>query len=203
MGKRLGRPKATSSAQTRQRLLRAARQCFAELGYEGASNKAIAQAAGLTAAAIYNYVPSKRDLYVATVEDAFAAIMPGMHDSIAGHTTFRSALEALLRGWVRLHAADPSVAHFLAVLPVELQRVDGLAEAVAGSTGQFVELLVGILALADGALTDEIPQGWVLSMLLACFMGMLQMATMTEEEQLGHTIEAFLVMLEGRLLRAP
>lgn len=202
-GKRLGRPRASDSKQTRQRLLHAARTCFAKRGFEGTATKAIAAEAGLTAAAIYNYVPSKQDLYVAAVRDAFDRIMPPMREAIAGHDTFRPAIKALLRAWVRIHGEDPTLAQFLALMPVEMGRVDGLATAVLGVAEQFVTLLAGLMALADaeGALNDEVPQPWVMSMLLACFMGMLQLATMTEEEQLTHSIEAFLVMLEGRLLR--
>ena len=70
-----GRPRASIGAETRGRILKAARVCFAAYGYSDASNKQIADEAGLTPAAIYNHFDSKSQLFAAAVEDAQRAFL--------------------------------------------------------------------------------------------------------------------------------
>lgn len=56
-------PLRADGAQARQKLLRAALECFANLGYDKTSTRQIAQAAGVNLAAINYYFGSKADLY--------------------------------------------------------------------------------------------------------------------------------------------
>ena len=65
MKRRLGRPSQGDAAETRQRILDEARRAFTTRGYDNTTNREIADGAGITAAAIYHYFPSKVDLYVA------------------------------------------------------------------------------------------------------------------------------------------
>src|SRR5215212_11700662 len=58
-----GRPPAAKAAETRERILRAAREVFSELGYDAATFQAIAVRADLTRPAINHYFSSKRLLY--------------------------------------------------------------------------------------------------------------------------------------------
>jgi AcrR family transcriptional regulator len=47
----------------REQILRDARRCFAEHGYEGATVARLEQATGVSRGAIFNYFPSKADLF--------------------------------------------------------------------------------------------------------------------------------------------
>ncbi|WP_280387687.1 TetR/AcrR family transcriptional regulator [Nocardia wallacei] len=60
-------------ALTRERLLAAARELFAEHGYDGASVDAIAAEAGLTRGAVYSGFPSKRALFAEVLASAAEA----------------------------------------------------------------------------------------------------------------------------------
>jgi len=51
-------------AERREQILAAARRCFAELGYEGATVVRLEEATGLSRGAIFNYFPSKEELFV-------------------------------------------------------------------------------------------------------------------------------------------
>ena len=66
--KRRGRPPATDSAETWFTIL-IARELFAHRGYSAVTNKDFAAAAGITTGALYHYVESKLDLYVAVHRD--------------------------------------------------------------------------------------------------------------------------------------
>jgi AcrR family transcriptional regulator len=58
-------------AERREQILGAARRCFAEFGYEGATVARLEGATGLSRGAIFNYFASKEDLFLElAVEDA-------------------------------------------------------------------------------------------------------------------------------------
>jgi len=64
----MGRP-ATRHEERKTQIVNAAREVFAHKGYDGTTNRLIAQAAGLNSAAlIYHYFPSKTDLFRTCLE---------------------------------------------------------------------------------------------------------------------------------------
>ena len=70
--KTIGRPRTQDRApgETRERLVEAAAEVFAELGYEGASIQSIAAAADLTSGTIYRHFDSKAALLLEVVRRA-------------------------------------------------------------------------------------------------------------------------------------
>src|SRR5260370_228011 len=72
----MSRVTADAKQATRRRLLAAAAQEFARAGLERASVDAISLAAGYAKGTIYNYFPSKEELFLAVVEDAPAPAAP-------------------------------------------------------------------------------------------------------------------------------
>ena len=63
----MARKAGVSAAETREQLLEAAADVFAEKGYDGASISAITRAAGLSSGAIYAHYGSKADLFLAVL----------------------------------------------------------------------------------------------------------------------------------------
>jgi AcrR family transcriptional regulator len=63
----MGRIAGVTAAETRERLLRAAADVFAERGYDGTRVADIAAAAGVSNGALYAHFPSKADLLVAAL----------------------------------------------------------------------------------------------------------------------------------------
>ncbi|HLG09876.1 MAG TPA: TetR/AcrR family transcriptional regulator [Gaiellaceae bacterium] len=59
-------PKISEERKTerREQILAGARRCFAEHGYEGATVVRLEKATGLSRGAIFNYFPSKEDLFI-------------------------------------------------------------------------------------------------------------------------------------------
>jgi len=68
MTRRLAGEDAIGSDPVGERLLRSATRLFYESGFEGTSVSSIAQAAGVTAAAVYYHYPSKMDVLLAVLE---------------------------------------------------------------------------------------------------------------------------------------
>lgn len=73
--RRRGRPSRTSAESgpgTRERILLAAREEFAERGYEKTSVRGIAKAAGVDPALVHHYFGTKEQVFAASIEVAFA-----------------------------------------------------------------------------------------------------------------------------------
>jgi|SRR5919106_197322 AcrR family transcriptional regulator len=91
----------------RTRLLEAAAAEFAASGVDGANVNRISLAAGLAKGTIYNYFPSKRQLFLAVVEEASAGAAAGA-SAVAPDATTAQRLQAILESdvdWVREHEA--------------------------------------------------------------------------------------------------
>ena len=67
------RSRADSKADTRKRLLDAARMVFTTTGYQGATLDDIAARAGFTKGAVYWHFPNKQAIFMALMADAMEA----------------------------------------------------------------------------------------------------------------------------------
>lgn len=126
--RRRGRPPRAAAAaeDARTRAVAAARDLFAQRGYEGVSMRAVAERAGCAPAALYTAFPNKRALlrhiWEAAFEDLHRAIVAALADS----GTPRERLRALLIAQVRFWQANPD--HFRAIFLIE-DRVSAPGEA--------------------------------------------------------------------------
>ncbi|WP_306318633.1 MULTISPECIES: TetR family transcriptional regulator [unclassified Streptomyces] len=70
--RRRGRPSRTESGDTRTRILDVAREEFAARGYDKASVRGIAKAAGVDSALVHHYFGTKEQVFAASVEMVLA-----------------------------------------------------------------------------------------------------------------------------------
>jgi len=120
--RRLGRPPASNSTETRQRILDAAREIFAELGWDVTTNKDVATKAGITSGALYHYFDSKLDIYLAVHLQAQITVDTRFSVAMETSDTFLGQLDAVLDAAHELNARDPSLARFVASARVDLGR---------------------------------------------------------------------------------
>ncbi|MFJ8718384.1 TetR family transcriptional regulator [Streptomyces violaceus] len=73
--RRRGRPPRTEAADTRDRILTAAREEFSERGYEKTSVRGIAKAAGVDPALVHHYFGTKEQVFEAAITQSFAPAM--------------------------------------------------------------------------------------------------------------------------------
>ena len=112
---------------TRKQILDAALQLFSEKGTARASVRDIAQAAGITDAAIYYHFPSKRELFEALIEErGFTSALEGLERAEAGdlNVTPTEAIRRIAANALELMYANRS---FLKVLMVEAMAEDPVA----------------------------------------------------------------------------
>lgn len=119
--RRRGRPPASDSAVTRERILAAARRIFAESGYEAATFQAIAMDIGLTRPAINIYFPNKSALYGELVSRAGHTVLEAVRAAESAPTLVEQVLE-FVRVAFRGQDADPALAGFLVQSAMEARH---------------------------------------------------------------------------------
>lgn len=196
----IGRPVGASSEQTRQRILRAAHECFARLGYESATNRDIAEAADLTAAAIYRHFPSKPDLYVAVVADALQGLVLQLRAAAAQQGT-RAALRSVLQVTASVDTGSAEAARFLTNIPTDLQRHPELASRMVAAPGEVFAILQKIAA--DGVKSGDIAANKrerVAALMVTLFMGLTSYRAAVAGTSYGdHALAGLLDLLDGTL----
>jgi len=126
---KLGRPPASSSAETRGRILDVARRSFAELGYEATTNRTLAAEADITTGAIYHYFESKLDIFRAVYQEVQERVYLRFRAAEREADTFVTKLEAVLDIAHQLNREDPTLAQFLGASRIDLRRVPELIAA--------------------------------------------------------------------------
>lgn len=137
---RVGRPSAAASAETRGRILAAARHAFAAAGYSGASNKQIAEAADVTASALYHWFDSKAALFRAALEESVEILLAAYMAAAKEQRSCVDRLCAALEANVMLNREHPGLAEFLAGSPMELRRSPELASSLGPTQDPVSEL---------------------------------------------------------------
>jgi len=160
------RTQAERSATTRDALLRAARELFAERGYAGAGRELVAERAGVTRGALYHHFPNKEALFRAVVESveeesfnriataAMSGSTPLDRLRLGCHEFLDSALEPDMQqivlvdapavlGWEAWREIDARYGY--ALLREGVVQVVGDTPAAASSIEVLTHLLLGAL----------------------------------------------------------
>ena len=116
---RRGRPRGGDSAETRKRILDAARSEFAARGFEGASVATIAAKSDLAPSAVYHYFGGKVALYEEVFTTSSAAVWDALRETASGHDTLLTSLESLLAFTISMNSELRSHSDFLARMPMD------------------------------------------------------------------------------------
>jgi AcrR family transcriptional regulator len=193
---RKGRPPATDSADTRRAILAAARGCFGRQGYDKTTNKDIAASAGITQAAIYHYFPSKAHVFVAAYRDMQSMTFDRFEAVAEAAPGLPARIKAVLDLAAEMHTADPTLAAFTAVAPIEIQRHAELRRALGDEANRVYRFFEQLVEEADGALEGDVDPDSVVNLLVAVSIGFAQFgATARAAEAHRRAIDAF-----GRLV---
>ena len=159
-------PRTEQTAETRRRLLDAARRVFLRRGWAGTSLDLVVTEAGLTKGAVYSRFRSKADLFLALLEERVARRIADMEAAAAHEHGALGLATALSRQWderlradadwslvaleFRLHAARlPALNRRYAALHARLRRaMAGLIEREAREAGEELPIPAEDLARA-------------------------------------------------------
>jgi len=195
-----GRPPAAKSAQTRGRILRAARDVFSEMGFQAATFQEIATRADLTRPAINHYYPSKRALYDHVVAETNAAVIAAGIREAENEPTFAGRLRVFLRSAVHPAGVDRSAAAFLISSVFDVHRnpeLNGDESSALQHTRAFATSVVRD-GIAAGELRADLDVAAGAEMLVATVWGLGFYAEfLGEDDTLTSVTDQFVGLLNG------
>ena len=201
--RRRGRPPATDSADTRRAIIDSARRLFAERGYGGVTNKELAAASGITTAALYHYVESKLDLYVAVHRDMQQRVYGRFVEAVEASDTFLGQFEGILEAADRMNVEDHTLALFVGTVRNDMRRFPEIAERLARADAARDEFFVGIVD--TGIATGEVQPADRERMVEFVRIMLIGLTAGTPQGTAQHrcAIDAITALLRGELLKRP
>ena len=197
-----GRPPAAKAAETRQRIVQAAREVFSELGYDAATFQAIAIRADLTRPAINHYFASKRVLWSEVVEQTNALVVSAGMSRAQGETSLVGRLSAFLAVAMQADSEDRSAAAFLVTSVLESQRHPELADDEHDSLKTSREFMSWAVndAIKRGELATATDVNHLVEMLVAMMWGMgLYAGFVGNHDELTSVVHKFELLMANKL----
>jgi AcrR family transcriptional regulator len=169
--KRAGRPPGHGVADaTRERILEAAADVFAEKGFYGAAVDDIVRASDTSKGAFYFHFPNKQGIFVALLDHLTARLLSRVEQAMAAETDPVRRLDAALQAVVSAFAQRRRLARLLLVEAAGLGHA--MDQRLLAVHARFIALIKRELdqALAQGPLAARVPD----TELVACaWMGAL------------------------------
>jgi TetR/AcrR family transcriptional regulator len=136
--------------ETRQAILRAAEQQFAERGYAGARMDDVATEVGIKRASMVYYFRDKRSLYLALLDDLFGGLLPKYQAALVEGANARDRILACLDIWVNAVVERPGLMRIMMWESARVRRASAepLAEEIAPILSTVAEGIV--VGQADG-----------------------------------------------------
>src|SRR5438128_10505524 len=92
--------------QTRQAIGETAARLFAERGFDAVTVAEVARAADVSEGTVFNYFPTKEDLFYVQMEDFEAALVDAVRSRAPGESVLAAFRRFVLEGTARLAAAE-------------------------------------------------------------------------------------------------
>jgi len=197
-----GRPPAAKAAETRERIVGAAREVFSELGYDAATFQAIAIRADLTRPAINHYFASKRVLWTEVVEQTNALVVSAGKNRAEGETSLIGRLSAYFAAAMQSDSEDRSAAAFLVTSVLESQRHPELNNGEHDSLRNSREFVTWAVkdAIERRELTTDTDVNHLVEMLVAVMWGMgFYAGFVGDHDDLGAVVHKFELLMANKL----
>jgi AcrR family transcriptional regulator len=201
--RRRGRPPASDSAETRRAIIDNARRLFAERGYGAVTNKALAEASGITTAALYHYVESKLDLYVAVHHDMQRRVYGRFIEAVEGSDTFLGKFEGMLEAAHSMNVEDRTLALFVGTVRNDMRRFPEISERLARADAARDDFFVAVVdaGVATGEVRPEDRERMV-EFIRIMLIGLTEGASETSAQH-RCAIDAIRALLHGDLIGPP
>jgi AcrR family transcriptional regulator len=203
--RRRGRPPGQRSAETRERILRAARLRFSQTGYARTSLADIAREAGITPRAIYHYVDSKPELFTQAAQVAYERWSVEVAERVLAGKDTRSRLHGLADVFRVLYREDPTLVAFLSQASSEARRNPEIEAPLPGLGEGHVTLNHALVAMAraDGDITPEVEPAGVAALLEVLGSGFTLLASDEREGEYMAMIDVLDRVIDGTLFVDP
>src|SRR6185503_9863281 len=140
--------------QTRHAIGETARRLFAERGFDAVTVAEVARAADVAEATVFNYFPTKEDLFYSGMVAFEAELVQAVRDRTAGESAVAAFRRFIVAGADRLAAEEvaetiSAAGRIVTASPTLLARERELVE-------RYTEELARVLADETGAAADEL-----------------------------------------------
>jgi AcrR family transcriptional regulator len=148
-----------SRANTRERLLAAARSVFARSGFHGASVEEIASAAGFSTGALYSNFDGKEDLFLVLMEREIEAHAREIAEAVRERASMSERATGGARQWMTMIEREPEVVLLFMEFWAYGVRDAQVRPKVAARFAQMREVLTRLIAdgVRDFELELELP----------------------------------------------
>jgi TetR/AcrR family transcriptional regulator, repressor for uid operon len=201
-----GRPPAAKAAETRKRILRAAREVFSERGYDAATFQAIAIRADLTRPAINHYFSNKRALYREVAKETNAVVVAASIQRAQRETTLTGRLIAFIDAATQADIENRTAAAFLITVALESQRHPELSHEEADSVRTTREFLSRAVddAINRGELASDTDASALTEALIAVLLGVgFYLGFVANRHEIDTVTRQVHQLLAGSLARRP
>lgn len=140
--------------QTHQLIFETARRLFAERGFDAVTVAEIARAADVSEVTVFNYFPTKEDLFFAGMADFEAQLVEAVRTRPPGRSALAAFRGLLMDSFARLAAEETAavIARAAALIHASSALEAREREVVA----RYTRLLAAILAEETGAAADAV-----------------------------------------------
>ena len=135
-----------SRAQTRERLLDAARAVFARSGFHGASVDEIASAAGYSTGALYSNFDGKEDLFIVLMEREIDEHAREIAEAVRSRSSVSERAAGGARRWMTMIEREPDLLLLFMEFWAYGMRDAAVRPKVAERFAQMREVLTGLIA---------------------------------------------------------
>ncbi|MEU2601043.1 TetR/AcrR family transcriptional regulator [Streptomyces hirsutus] len=192
--RRRGRPPRTESADTRDRILDAAREEFSERGYDKTSVRGIAKSAGVDSALVHHYFGTKEQVFEAAVEVAFAPVLKGRQAVL--DAPLEEVGERMTRMILGLWENPVTRTPLLAIIrsAVNNETAAGVFRRLVA--GQLLRRVAGRLDLPDAELRAELAAAQLVGIAMVRYVIKVEPLASADVEQI---VERVAPVVQGHL----
>lgn len=173
--RRVGRPPGPTEhgAASRTRILDAAAEVFARVGYDKARMTDVVEASGMTKGSVYFHFESKESLAVAVLTEKHAQWIDRVRSSLARTAPGPDRLDALLPAMLSLHRDDP-YAWAVSRLTQNLAELPTTRPLATELTQRWVDVVTDVVrdALPAGSGPSTADPTLVATLLVGAFDGL-------------------------------
>jgi TetR/AcrR family transcriptional regulator len=183
-------------------LLGYAQQAFAEFGYDGATNKQIAEMSGLTMNVIYYYFGSKQDLYNAACEEARSVSLDQLVREASKRTRFSDKIRYLVELMHDVEQEYPWLAGFLVTCQDDARMNPKLAPTVDRLFADLDAWCLEVVekGISQGEIAPHSDPRAVAMVLRILLLGILNLTVSLDRKDWSGVLTAFEDLLAGSLI---
>ncbi len=148
--------------RTRQLIADTARQLFAERGFEAVPVAEIAHAAEVSEATVFNYFPTKEDLFYHRLEAFEDELLASVRARMPGESVLRAFGRFVTTPRGLLAARDPDQVEHLAAIARVITQSPALLGREQQIYAEYTNALARLLATETGARADDL-EPWVVA----------------------------------------